>query len=328
MITKEELTELYINQNISEHKIAKLYSCSRKAIDTRLKKYGLKKEYIPCKYDIDKDDLYRFYYVEGKTIRQICSIYGCSPTPIIQAMDKHEFKRREKGETGNVFTLDKDTLYDIYINQKKSCKSIGDMYGVSQSTVVRLLKYYDIERRKCYENSTLPDRYRGKTIDNCQELRNKGKSISESRKKGFASGKIKGRTGVALSLDTKRKISSANKGKMSGKNNPNWKGGVTKEYYLWRSGIDNSLEYKEFRKNIYERDDYCCQMCSNQSNEDIQVHHIKEVHKHPELMMEERNCITLCKKCHSSIRWHEEEHEDNFTEIVQAKYDDKSKGVG
>lgn len=58
-----------------------------------------------------------------------------------------------------------------------------------------------------------------------------------------------------------------------------------------------SKEYKEFRKNILKRDNYCCQECG--CKEKLQVHHIKSKSKFPELIMEPDNCITLCIICHS-----------------------------
>lgn len=61
--------------------------------------------------------------------------------------------------------------------------------------------------------------------------------------------------------------------------------------------IRNSKQYKEFRRQILERDGYKCTACG--STEKLQVHHIKEGSKYPELIMDSGNVITLCMKCHA-----------------------------
>ena len=62
------------------------------------------------------------------------------------------------------------------------------------------------------------------------------------------------------------------------------------------SKLKSGKKYKEFRQKILERDKYKCVECG--SHEKLQVHHIKSVHKYPELVMDENNVITLCASCH------------------------------
>jgi hypothetical protein len=58
-----------------------------------------------------------------------------------------------------------------------------------------------------------------------------------------------------------------------GKNNPNWKGGITS-----LSGKIRALdEYKIWRKRVFERDDYTCQECGIRGG-DLEVHHKKTFH--------------------------------------------------
>jgi hypothetical protein len=75
--------------------------------------------------------------------------------------------------------------------------------------------------------------------------------------------------------------------------NPNWAGGVTKANELLR----RTKRYKEWRKAVYERDNYCCINCGKRGG-DINAHHIKEFSLYPESRYDLENGITLCVPCH------------------------------
>ena len=80
-----------------------------------------------------------------------------------------------------------------------------------------------------------------------------------------------------------------------------WKGGRSKENTLIRL----RREFRVWRKEIYERDNYTCQMCDKRSGVGQQVylhpHHIKSFAKYPELRFEVSNGLTLCKDCHMKL---------------------------
>jgi hypothetical protein len=77
-----------------------------------------------------------------------------------------------------------------------------------------------------------------------------------------------------------------------------WKGGLTDKNRLLR----NSFEAKEWRRLVYERDNYTCQMCGARSGKGVRVNleadHIKPWSKYPELRFDINNGRTLCKSCH------------------------------
>lgn len=78
-----------------------------------------------------------------------------------------------------------------------------------------------------------------------------------------------------------------------GSDNPNWNGGSTTEAQKIRKGA----RYKNWRKQIFKRDDYTCQICLKRGG-DIEADHIKQFAYHPELRFDVNNGRTLCKKCH------------------------------
>ena len=139
---------------------------------------------------------------------------------------------------------------------------------------------------------------------------------------------MKGRTssnkGKKASLETRKKLSESHRGyvmpeeqknkirlkstgrkhteevikKMSesrkGERNPMWKGGLTAKSLLIRM----SLEYRLWRKAVYERDDYTCQECGDNKGNNLEAHHIKPFYLFPDLRTAIDNGVTLCKKCH------------------------------
>ena len=56
-------------------------------------------------------------------------------------------------------------------------------------------------------------------------------------------------------------------------------------------------EWRNFRKSIFERDNYQCQECG--TNKNLCAHHIKGRSEYPELSYDPSNVITLCKYCHA-----------------------------
>jgi 5-methylcytosine-specific restriction endonuclease McrA len=102
---------------------------------------------------------------------------------------------------------------------------------------------------------------------------------------------------------------NSNKNRKGEKNNL-WKGGVTRLSSL----IKASIKYKEWRKSIFERDNYTCQNCEVKGK--LEVHHIEafaKIMKTFKLIFEEHtfdnsllyapfwdinNGVTLCRNCH------------------------------
>lgn len=61
--------------------------------------------------------------------------------------------------------------------------------------------------------------------------------------------------------------------------------------------IRRTIEYKKWRKAVFQRDNYTCLICGEVGGE-LNAHHIKSFKKYPELRLEVNNGITLCISCH------------------------------
>ena len=81
-----------------------------------------------------------------------------------------------------------------------------------------------------------------------------------------------------------------------GPNHWNWKGGITPANQKAR----NSKFAHEWRKAVFERDNYTCQMCGKHGGK-LNAHHIKHWAKFPGERFVLDNGITFCEECHKKI---------------------------
>lgn len=88
----------------------------------------------------------------------------------------------------------------------------------------------------------------------------------------------------------KRKIKEANLGEKS----HFWKHGKTEENQLIRT----SAEYKDWRKQVYERDGYMCVLCGDDRGSNLNADHIRPFALYPELRFDINNGRTVCVDCH------------------------------
>uniref|UniRef100_A0A6H1ZFK3 Putative homing endonuclease n=1 Tax=viral metagenome TaxID=1070528 RepID=A0A6H1ZFK3_9ZZZZ len=94
-----------------------------------------------------------------------------------------------------------------------------------------------------------------------------------------------------MSEEHKRKISIALGG--NGKSNR-----TNKRYYH-----NNNKKYKQWRSDVFTRDNWTCQTCGIRSKSSeivyLEAHHIKCWAKYLKLRYIVGNGITLCKECHN-----------------------------
>jgi len=138
---------------------------------------------------------------------------------------------------------------------------------------------------------------------------------STSFKKGHAATNWKGRKHTQTAKD---KIGEASrrrtpwnkglKGYQDGNKNPNWKGGITPLTIR----IRNCFKYRQWRSDVFTRDDFTCQKCGERGGRLEADHYPKKFsdifHEYNIKSLEQalaceefwniNNGRTLCKKCH------------------------------
>lgn len=109
--------------------------------------------------------------------------------------------------------------------------------------------------------------------------------------------------GRHLTNEHKAKLAEAFRGERS----PFWQGGITAKHQLIRS----SWEYQEWRKAVFERDDYTCQECQARGVK-LNADHILPFAYFPEHRFDVSNGRTLCVPCH--------EESDTYKTKIRTKY--------
>ena len=96
-------------------------------------------------------------------------------------------------------------------------------------------------------------------------------------------------------------------------------------YEEWEDFIYNQVdkralspEVKQWRSDIFERDDYTCQICY-QRGCCLNVHHIRKWSEYPELRCDIDNGITLCLDCHIETYYKENEYIDFLQKRLNQK---------
>jgi len=180
---------------------------------------------------------------------------------------------------GKKLYLSKKILKQKYVQEQKSCRTIAKELGCGKSVILKYLGKYGISIRKNYET----------------------------------------RIGLKFTPEWRSKISK-NHADVSGKNNPmygihrfgetnpGWKGGKTQVGL----GIRASQKYAEWRLLVFQRDNFICQECEDNTGGNLNADHIKPfsiILKENKIQTVEQaydcselwdlnNGRTLCEFCH------------------------------
>lgn len=116
----------------------------------------------------------------------------------------------------------------------------------------------------------------------------------------------------------KAKTGKSNNGgiKRMGEKNGNWISNRT--LIIGRHNRDfHDPEYKQWRKNVCNRDDWKCKIDTADCKGRLEVHHILGWKNHPELRYEVNNGITLCHFHHPRKRKDEMKLSPYFKELIK-----------
>lgn len=101
---------------------------------------------------------------------------------------------------------------------------------------------------------------------------------------------------------------------VSGEKHPNWKW-WTEE---WNIKIRHSHEYRNWRRSVYERDEYLCKKCLVIWKY-LHCHHIQNFSSEVDLRFDINNWITFCRECHllfHKIYWRENNNMEQVKKFI------------
>lgn len=116
----------------------------------------------------------------------------------------------------------------------------------------------------------------------------------------------------AVGDEATRKLASA---KLQGITLSEWAGFKTP---YWTQ-VMKSKEYAEWRKKVFERDNYTCKKCGDDTGGNLNAHHILRKALYPHLVFDVNNGITLCEPCHDKTFHHEDKFVDYFFGLLGIK---------
>jgi hypothetical protein len=211
---------------------------------------------------------------------------------------------------------------NLYVNERKSSTEIAKLYNTTHRKVLNTLIELGIERRSLSDSqrakankNTYPKEMDDYEIMYNLYIKNK-KTLNDIGFMFDCAPYVVKRKLKQLNIPI-RSQSEVKIGLLTGKDHPNWKGGVSTLYSRLREYFDTNQSPK-----IRERDAYTCQMCGCHSN--LHVHHIRPfvevvdeiIAEHKDLdpiedintlynicvtdkrFLDEKNLITYCKNCH------------------------------
>jgi len=286
----------------------------------------------------NKKVLQKLYYDKEMSMSEIGNKFNVSQQTIMYYMDKYDIKRRSlsealKGENAPMYG--KTHSEETKKKMSESHKGVNHhQYGkkLPQEVKQKISESMKGEKNPMYGklgkdapwyNKSHSEETKKKMSESHKGVNHHfyGKNLSKKHKNKISES-MKGKT---CSEETKQKISKALSGEnapwygKSGKDNPHWKPD-SNNYEIWRERTLSSNKYQKVRKKVLKRDNYKCQLCDN--NMKLEVHHIIPMRKlwdidNKKLVTDINNLITLCKKCHQSIKGREKEYKKIFKEIVK-----------
>lgn len=243
---------------------------------------------------ISEEELRRMYWDEGMTQNEIGKSVGVSSSVILRLMGLYEIESRTLSEAklGNSIKPSERELRQMYCVDKMSQSEIGNVVGVSKTTVSRWMKEYKIGTRTLSEaQSGRP--YQAQSLNPLKPSKEDMEEMYWNRE--MSQKEIAREIGVSattifdwicsynIALRTLSEI-------RSGENNGNWHGGISSEPYCYKF---NNI----FKEAVRGRYNYTCQLCgSDQNGRKLDVHHIH---------YDKSNCypdvVALCRSCHGEV---------------------------
>lgn len=178
---------------------------------------------------------------------------------------------------------------------KKNCDNCGNHYESSAKRFCSL---------KCRNEKRIGFKQSEETKRKIGEG-NKGKVVSSAsrrrmriaKKKQFDSGYkvwcdgLTAKTDKRIAVRAMRSVQTRIiKGSHRGKNNPAWKGGISKSQYAWN--------WRRISRSLKELNNYACEVCRKiATGRKLDVHH-KDLNK---MNNDIKNLIVLCRSCHREV---------------------------
>lgn len=206
----------------------------------------------------NKEWLHNEYIVKDREASDIAKECGINQRTLREWISMFDLTNKQN----KTEELTKDVLYNLYRIQHKSTLEIGKMFDITDGAVLYWLKKYNIPS---YSTSEAINFY----------LYEKG-GIERARKE-------------QSTMENRIKSSCRQRGITF----EDFDGFSTSEQHMAR----NNTYYKEWKNNVFKRDNYTCQCCGKRGG-NLNAHHLYNFAGYEDLRYAVDNGITFCEKCH------------------------------
>jgi transposase len=236
------------------------------------------------------------YVVENLSSAEICELTGYSKGGLQKLI--REYRLERKGRSLPKLNVSKEELYQLHVVEGLTAVRIAQKFGCHNSTISRLIKEYELDPERPLVNIpatpplTRDELWKMYWVDqmSTQKIADHFEVSKSTAQRWFK----------MLEVSTRK-----------------WNGGEVKRTYV-RTYTKANRFGQEFnaqeRERIMQRDGMKCRMpgCSSKSN--LEVHHIIPIEHDGTNALD--NGITLCHKCHESIRRRELQFVTLFQELL------------
>ena len=151
IISKNVLENLYINEKLSTHKIARQFSCDSGVIQRMLREYKIELRQPKRKIIIPRKKLYNLYINKKLSTQKIAKIMNISSCSVYYKLKELGIIIRKKRK----LKISKEKLKKLYIDNRLSCSKISKKLGFDRITIFNRLQKYVIKTRGSSEANTI-----------------------------------------------------------------------------------------------------------------------------------------------------------------------------
>ncbi|MGM0582977.1 MAG: HNH endonuclease [Bacteroidota bacterium] len=196
-------------------------------------------------------------------------------------------------------------LYSLHHEQKYTVEKMSEIVGVSRISINRIMDKYNIHYRNMSETMNL--RYKSMNEEDIKKITKAAhEKTKEMAKKGIHPFQIAWKERPEEMLEQvkknaayayKHRKKNGMKG-VTGPDHPNWNPNLTPEE---RTKKRRKLQRIKWRERVYERDNYTCQVCGDDTGGNLNAHHLYNYMDYPSKRADIDNGITLCEDCHKEF---------------------------
>lgn len=147
IVSQEELIHMYIDLDMNLEQICKTLNITYSGLRKYIHKHKIilpkKRNHRYIKVNVTKEELYKLYITENKTLEEIGNILNISKRKTEYLLHENNLYKEIK-----INKISKEELYNLYIIQNKTRKEIANLYNTTKDYISIILSKYNIKKQE------------------------------------------------------------------------------------------------------------------------------------------------------------------------------------